>query len=150
MSPPPPRRRCWRRRTRGWSPSRRFRAATTTPSPPGRSRRGGGRCEACIPGEWAQPSPVGVVVLHDAQGVPQLESAFEGAGEGAERLAVRVAGQQPVLLPPPLALAGELESRAVAERDRRESPEAHRAGLRGLAVHPQRALGASGGIVDSA
>ncbi len=71
----------------------------------------------------------------------QLEAAGEGAAEGAERLAVLVAEQGQALGGAALLLAGELEPGAVVELDRVELVEADGAGLGGLAVDPDRALG---------
>src|SRR3954447_14201113 len=89
-------------------------------------------------------------MLHDPEAVLELETARERAGEAAERLAVRVADRQAVLLPAPLALALELQAGVVVEGDRIKALEADRPRLEGLVIHPDRSLGALRRIVDAA
>ena len=63
-------------------------------------------------------SPDGVVLLHHAEALGQLEAA-EGAGEGAEAVAVAGADEEEVLVAGVVGLGGEVEALAVGEVDRR-------------------------------
>src|SRR6266511_2180018 len=89
-------------------------------------------------------------MLHDAEAGSELRPAGERPREDPERLPVAGADEEKVLLAAPLALARELESRAVVEGDRVEFLEGDRAGLGWLAVDPDRSLRALRRVVDPA
>src|SRR5215207_5533851 len=93
-------------------------------------------------------SPDGVVLLHDAVARGQ-GGAVEGAGEGAEAVAVAGADEEEVLVAGVGRLGDELERRAGGELDRVEAAEADRGRLVRDAVDPDRALAAPGWVVDA-